>query len=292
MEIKSKITHTILIIFLLVSSIVFLACQNDYAMNEENDIHFILPEWPPEYGDQTLYPELTGWLITTNKVRNQLVKADIKEIEVSVTKNKPFYLIAQPVTKSYHGDCTFFHCAGGLYPYCYERVGNSMTKQKGSVNVTWDQGFCAYIMDSLFLPENGLHQKKEREQYLASFNWKKYSETIQTKTEDSKAENPPKVFYNPWHTDLSAIKQGIAYKTFSATLLNQKNCFSATLDNPRVLAPYIPENEIIHNYSQVSLKKDEENYFSVNNQYQMIIRGSSVKNLSTDYIFLPIIIEE
>ena len=62
--------------------------------------------------------------------------------------------------------------------------------------------------------------------------------------------------------------------------------------NKGVLSSYIPENEMIHNFSQFSLKKNEENYFSVNNQYQMIIRGSSAKNMSTEYVFLPIIIEE
>ena len=303
------------------------ACKHSESFREEDDVRFSLPEWPPEYGDKDLYPELLAWQITTNVVRNQLVNPDVQEIKVSIPKNKPFYLMAQPVTRvaqpvtkvaqsqvqtqsqpqsqtQSQSQCTFFHCAGGIYPYCYERSGKN-----GDVKVSWEQGFSAYLMDSMFLSANSFYgssdsesvnvsEKSEYENYLASFNWKKFSETIQAKTTIDPSAEAQKVFYNPWHTDLSSIKQGIAYKNFSATLLNQKNCFSVVLEvedygaNKGALSPYIPENEIIHNFSQFSLKKDEANYFSVNNQYQMIIRGSSAKNLSIEYIFLPIIKKE
>ena len=284
------------------------ACKHSETFREEDYVHFILPAWPPEYGEQSLYPELTGWLITTNEVRNQLVEASVQEIELTVNKNKPFYVIAQPVTKVAQSQAyeqsqlasqaqnTFFHCAGGIYPYCYERSGKT-----GTVNVTWEQGFSAYLMDSMFLVAANFYaqnesQKSAYETYITSFNWKKLVNTIQSKTSIISDVEAQEVFYNPWHTDLPAIKQGIAYKNFSATLLNQKNCFSVVLEgyglNKGVLSSYIPENEMIHNFSRFSLKKDEDNYFSVNNQYQMIIRGSSAKNLSIEYIFLPIIIEE
>ena len=282
MKIQSKITQTILAAILLASSFLLWSCKHSESFREKDDVRFILPQWPPEYGDESLYPELAGWLITTNDVRNQPVKPDVKEIEFSVRKNSPFYVMAQPVTQSSLGECTFFHCAGGLYPYCYE----------GSVNLTWEQGFSAYIMDSMLFTENSLYAKEMREDYIASFNWKKFSETIQAKTENAAAGSPPKAFYNPWQANISAVKQGIAYRNFSAGLLNQVNCFSATLENNKALSSYLPENQIIYNYSQFSLKKNEENYFSVNNQYQMIIRGSYAKNLSTEYVFLPIIIEE
>ena len=278
----------------------FISCQNNSSFSESSfskeNVSFILPAWPPAYGEQSLYPELTGWLITTNEVRNQPVEASIQEIELTVNKNKPFYVIAQPVTKSTQGQNCFFHCAGGIYPYSYERSGKT-----GTVNIIWEQGFSAYLMDSMFLVAANFYaqnesQKSACETYITSFNWKKLVTTIQSKTTIDPNVEAQEVFYNPWHTDLSAIKQGIAYKDFSATLLNQKNCFSVVLQdygtNESVLSPYIPENEMIHNFSQFSLKKNEENYFSVNNQYQMIIRGSSAKNLSIEYIFLPIIIEE
>ena len=278
----------------------FISCQNTSSFSESSfskeTVSFILPAWPPEYGEQFLYPELTGWLITTNEVRNQPVEASMQEIELTVNKNKPFYVIAQPVTKSTQGQNCFFHCAGGIYPYSYERSGKT-----GTVNVIWEQGFSAYLMDSMFLVAANFYaqsesQKSACETYITFFNWKKLVTTIQSKTTIDPNVEAQEVFYNPWHTDLSAIKQGIAYKDFSATLLNQKNCFSVVLQdygtNESVLSSYIPENEMIHNFSQFSLKKNEENYFSVNNQYQMIIRGSSAKNLSIEYIFLPIIIEE
>ena len=292
----TKQNNIILAVTLLLAYPLLWACKHSETFREEDNVRFILPVWPPEYGDKTLYPELLAWQITTNEVRNQLVTPDVQEIEFSIPKNKPFYLMAQPVTKvaqtqlqqpqsqtQAQSQCTFFHCAGGIYPYCYERSGKN-----GTVKVSWEQGFSAYLMDSMFLSAN----------YLASFNWKKFSETIQAKTTIDPNAETQKAFYNPWYTDLSAIKQGIAYKNFSATLLNQKNCFSVVLEvedygaNKGALSPYIPENEIIHNYSQFSLKKDEANYFSVNNQYQMIIRGSSAKNLSIEYIFLPIIKKE
>ncbi|MBO4858309.1 MAG: hypothetical protein J5527_07330 [Treponema sp.] len=300
MKYKNLQNPIVLAVILLALILAICSCQNNSSFSESSflkeNVSFILPVWPPEYGEQSLYPELTGWLITTNEVRNQAVEASVHEIELTVNKNKPFYVIAQPVTKSTQGQNCFFHCAGGIYPYSYERSGKT-----GTVNVIWEQGFSAYLMDSMFLSANSICGQDESqisacENYITSFNWKKLVTTIQSKTTIDPNVEEQEVFYNPWHTDLSAIKQGIAYKDFSATLLNQKNCFSVVLQdygtNESVLSSYIPENEMIHNFSQFSLKKNEENYFSVNNQYQMIIRGSSAKNLSIEYIFLPIIIEE
>ncbi len=306
MKNKTLQNHIISVVTIIILLVLLCACKNSEIFCEEDDVCFILPQWPPAYGEQSLYPELLAWSITTNEARNQPVEASVQKIELTISKNKPFYLIAQPITKSSQGQSCFFHCAGGIYPYCYEHSG-----KKGTVKVSWEQGFNAYLMDSMLFSASSFHRssssksdnenhnksdsdKSEYENYLASFNWKKMVDTIQTKTvpESSSSED----FYNPWHTDLPAIKQGIAYKNFSATLLNQKNCFSVVLQdygtNESVLSPYIPENEMIYNFSQFSLKKDEDNYFAVNNQYQMIIRGSSAKNLSIEYIFLPIIIEE
>ena len=117
MKIQSKITQTILAAILLASSFLFWSCKHSEPFREKDDVRFILPKWPPEYGAESLYPKLTGWLITTNDICNQPVKPDVKEIEFSVRKNSPFYVMAQPVTQSSQGECTFFHCAGGLYPY-------------------------------------------------------------------------------------------------------------------------------------------------------------------------------
>ena len=129
-------------------------------------------------------------------------------------------------------------------------------------------GLIVDIVSSMLFTENSLYAIEMREDYIASFNWKKFSETIQAKTENAATGNLPKAFYNPWQANISAVKQGIAYRNFSAGLLNQVNCFSVALENNKALSSYIPENQIIHNYSQFSLEKNEENYFSVNNQYQ------------------------
>lgn len=295
--------------FCFCSLFVFSACNNSTFLDifknpHEETVTFVLPKWPPEFGNDELYPELKSWKIIAKNQPVQKIGNDVQSLDFSVEKNEPFYVIALPCTKldekvlDENYECSFFYGAGGIYPYSAVFENGSKT-----VEITWEQGFSATIMDKVYISASNFYSYQECDSYLIRFNWKKMIDSIQKKMSDSfedyseNINSPEKieklVFYNPWNLDSQELIKGITGNAFSATLLNQKNCFSVigTKENQlknEYLSPFIPENQIICDYSSFSLKKNDENNFSVYNLYQMIIRGSSAKNLSIEYIFLPI----
>ena len=120
---------------------------------------------------------------------------------------------------------------------------------------------------------------------------------VLNKTEDSKIklseEKSSYFFYNPWLLDSSTILSSIANKNFSLTNLNLKDVQAVSSgeieqNHKNFLSSYIPENQIISEFHKITLKKNEDNVFSVYNQYGIIIRETSAKNLSTQMFLLPI----
>lgn len=295
-------------LFTLCSFFIFSSCNNSAFLDVVKNLHeetvtFVLPEWPPDFGNAALYPEIKNWKIVAKNHSVEQIDNNVRSVDFTVEKNKPFYVIALPCTKiDENYGTTFFYGAGGVYPY-------SVISENGNriVAVTWEQGFSASIMDKIYTSACSAYSFEECDSYLVKFNWKKLIDSVQNKIDDSfeafsESKNTNEeirklVFYNPWKLESQDLIKGITENAFSATLLNQKNCFSVigTTENHlgnEFLSRFIPENQIINDYSSFSLKKNEENSFSVYNLYQTIIRGSSAKNLSIEYIFLPIDKEE
>lgn len=230
-------------------------CSCNFTTKEEI-VDFELPEWP-EY-----LPELKGWKIQV--LYNAALEAppDTKIISFHLQKNRPCSIIARPITQS-----NFFKSAGTIYPY--------------SKSISWSGGYAA----SLY---------KTAGQAAQSFNWEKLMQTLEEKALDQEA------FYNPWLLDTQEILEGIAYHNFTATKLKQNQTFCLELDF-EVFSSYVPENDFMRTSEKpyVTVKKDLPQLFVLPQspgaaalEYALLISASSAKNISLEFISMPIYIEE
>lgn len=238
-------------------------------MTKEEIVDFELPEWP-EY-----LPELKGWKIQVfydealrqaqepqgpqiSGVAEALeAPPDTKIISFHLQKNRPCSIIARPITQN-----NFFKSAGTIYPY--------------SKSISWSGGYAA----SLY---------KTAGQAADNFNWEKLMQTLEEKALDQEA------FYNPWLLDTQEILEGIAYHNFTATKLKQNQTFCLELDF-EVLSSYVPENDFMRTSEKpyVTVKKDILQLFALpqSSAYCLLISASSAKNISLEFISMPIYIEE
>lgn len=230
-------------------------CSCNFTTKEER-VEFELPEWP-EY-----LPELKGWKIQV--LYNEALEAppDTKIISFHLQKNRPCCIIARPITQS-----NFFKSAGTIYPY--------------SKSISWSGGYAA----SLY---------KTACQAADNFNWEKLMQTLDEKSLDEEA------FYNPWLLDTQEILEGIAYHNFTATKLKQSQTFCLELDF-EVFSSYVPENDFMRTSERpsVTVKKDLPQLFALPQspgaaalEYALLISASSAKNISLEFISMPIYIEE
>ncbi len=242
-------------------------------------------------------------------------------ISLEIAKNKPLSITATPITLNKNNQpVEFFKCAGAIYPQNYEVVKNKgkfWQGNKGNVQVTWKNGFSAQLMQTLY-DSTGLsgYDEEKVQDFIARFNWKKLQLYIQAQIDsfednmqaemniqanaDTQAATLP-VFYNPWLLDMQTVLEKIAMKGFTATALNLKNSFQISLkdklyrDNNELIAvmsSFVPENQIIQKYGTISLAKDKASLFSLDNLYGVIFTGTSAKNVSIEYVFLPIFIND
>lgn len=284
--------------------VLFTSCSWNKDSSENKEIIEIqLPQWPPDYGKAEKYPELAEWLIQIegNGIHQiyRINEFNTTELFYAVKKNQPFCVTAYPITKMENENkCSFFKCAGGIYPYNFQKKNFS----KGELPLTWENGFSAFVMESLICKNSGADlSQQEILNYLSYFNWKKFQKVISEKTEESvqkileqREDTTTSLvnFYNPWQLNVYEIMENIGYRNFSVNSLKAKEIFSIPIENSLTLSAYIPENEIIEKYRQVVLKKNEDNWFSVYNSYGILFQGTSAKNVSTDYVLMPIYIEE
>ena len=152
--------------------------------------------------------------------------------------------------------------------------------------------------------ENG-HKEKEIQDYIASFNWKKLQQYVSSQIssyEENLSSDSELQFYNPWLLDLQTVLEKIAARNFTATALNLKSTFQISVEeklgngivsgSDLILSSFVPENQIIQKYSTITLSKNKAAVFSADNLYGVIFTGSSAKNVSIEYVFLPIFIND
>lgn len=271
-------------------------------------MEFYLPEWPPAFGNKDLYPDVVKWIVRLEgKNKNEICEIDGKFgcinpcLTLNLQKNEILSVTATPVTEFGENLVEFFKCAGSIYP-----INNEVTTTYSVKNqLLWENGFAAYIMQRFVLSgrENG-YSEEQIEEFLKEFNWKKFQQVLNKKTEDSfvlfselESEEVTTtsnvIFYNPWLCDLEKVLDQIAFGNFTATAVNMKSVFSAqSTEFKDFMSSYVPENEIISNYGCLCLKSKERNLFSVYNSYGVLFEGTSAKKLSIEPVFLPIYIEE
>lgn len=276
-------THAaVTVIFLCIS--LFPSCQyNPVHPEESEEIFFELPQWPPESYKyiESPYPALSRWKINVTCAEYQETFFTTEQlIGFTIKKNEPFCISATPITLTTDGKETcFFMPAGTIYPYDWNE---SLTQ-----TLTWEDGYASFIFETLFNSKKGTGVTTEHmTSFLKRFNWIKLKKAINEKN------------YNPWLLDTYQLLDNLSYGTFKPSFLNLKNVYSLPLAKlepyncENLLCSYIPENKNLRETGEISVKKGRLQILSCNTDFAVIILYSSSKNVSLDYVFMPIFIEE
>ena len=264
---------------ILFLAMLFASCTLFDANADEESISISMPEWPPHSQLEVPadYPSLSRWKITLAKSDGTSVFYTMPNgtIEITIQKNCPFSIQAQPITLLQNGnECIYFHPAGFVYP--------SSSQNKAS----WEQGFAAFIMEGLYknCRQNGFSQGQAA-RYVSTFNWQKMISVSQEKS-------------NPWLCDAGLIIKNLSEETFRASLLTPSSCYQLSLQKIYektglvVLSPYIPENQKIAQNGQITIKKDFPMLLSDVKEFGIFITYLSAKNIHIEYIYIPIYKEE
>ena len=270
--------------FLLCCCLLF-SCQQSQNSSTgfEEGLEISLPAWPPENATLEEYPPLSRWKLTITSAGSQTVQfTESSTISISVKKNRPLCITAAPLTLLQNGkECSYFKPAGYIYPCEHSNAG-------------WEQGFLASTMEKLFM--EGItegYSPVEIEYLISTFNWKKAQDSI-----DKKISSETKAFYNPWLLSQSAIIEGITSQNFKSTLLNPTGfvtleCTALNLNSGTVLlSSFIPENNINITGKQFTVIKNTPILIADAKKYGLFITYKSSKNISLEYIYLPIYIED
>ena len=274
----------------------FSACSLFDENADMESLTINLPDWPPELPvddsenkEEGLYPELSRWKICLTKSdgTSTFYSEPGSNVYVSVQKNSPFCLQAQPITfLENKKECLYFYQAGFIYP-----------AENNKNAASWKQGFTAFVMDGLYNNcwKNGF-SSSQAARYVSSFNWAKFDSVIKEKLSESiKGEGK---FYNPWLCDSGKIIENLSNESFRVSLLSPSACYqlsTETIYNKsglNVLSPFIPENSVIKKTGQISIKKDSPLLLSDTKEFGLFITYLSAKNLQIEYIYIPIYKEE
>ena len=258
---------------------------------EHEKLEIIMPDWP-----QSL-PELDSWYVKIVPADSSgefeyTFPADQKTFVQKVKKNQPLSICAYPLTKKIqnHGTGIFyFKCAGMIYPCECTEIKPGFVQ----TTLTWSGGYASWIMDTLITgAKNTGYSKDSIKEYVLQYNWNRLLKSLQQKEEEAIEEQ--QTFYNPWLLDSQQVLEGISYQNFTATKLNSSGVFSVNLDFP-VFSPYVPENQNKNGTACVSIRKNIVNLFVLADEkernYGILISGVSEKNISLDFVSMPINIE-
>ena len=282
-------------IFILITVFFYLtfvfSCNLETKLQEES-ITILLPakDVTSKSSDsvrshQDMFPELSRWKIHIESEDisiNKYVAPETKEINLTVKKNKPLSITAQPITlNSQKKETLFFKPAGFIYPYeC------SASLQP----LTWEGGFLAVIMEELFQNyKTTENSKKEINNFITNFNWRKAVSYINDNC--SNKEN----YYNPWLIEKDKIQEKIITRNFSSIYLRSTSTYQVDIKLPalpHIISAYVPENKIIKETGKVLLKKENPLLFAVSKDKGVLFTLDYSKKLSQQVIFLPIYIEE
>lgn len=238
-----------------------------------------LPQWPDSL------PPFSRWkiLIVNSEEEYSFFTPD-SSVRISVEKNKPFCLIAQPLTLlSDNSESTFFKPAGFIYPW-----------SAGLAKATWEEGFLSDVMAKFFRDGRAACTSPGETEYLAGiFNWKKAEVVIEKKIEESKAVGSEKSLFNPWFIDYNALLQNLSAGGFKQSLLNTPACATAPVCRAQnYYSSFVPENLSENENQQFTIRKNMPEVYQYQRDYGVLIEYKSLKNISLEFIFLPIYIED
>lgn len=256
-------TKIFILFFCAIFCIFCFSCANEIIYSK----NVPLPEWPPENSKN--WPPLDSWKITVTSASSSKsfeVQVEKKSFLLEIPKEESFFpisIIAQP--KTFKID--FFEPAGMIFPY--------------EKNISWRSGFSSEILKKIYINLAISNSKETVENFVAKFNWEKFSESIKLKA------NTNKTFYNPWLLSEEEVLKSISAENFSASLLNLKKCktfsyesfFNKNSEN-QAFHSYIPQNFstnsdfvlstqkinqfFLYNYSQNNYNQNNQSNFKEN----------------------------
>lgn len=272
---------------LITFCLIFTACKNMQNSPEEDSICITLPSWPPKQDGADNYPPLSRWQINIYSAEHQQVFYTYKDsIMVNTKKNRPFCITAQPITFLQNGyECAYFKPAGYLYPFSSEN------------KATWEQGYLSFTMSMIFKEAfDDCLSPVDIEYFISTFNWKKAQSSIETKI-----YSDSELFYNPWLIPYSKLIESISSGTFKASVLNLTGSVPLDLNflnnyigkqSNMLLSSFIPENHTLHQKKQFTVMKNSPILIADSNCFGLFINYKSSKNISLEFIYLPIYIED
>ncbi len=260
-------------LIILLFTVLFCSCSfsGKPGSNKKERVTFLLPQWPQEL------PPLKGWSLLLDGAEERiLIGPEEKSYTSSLARNRTFFICAYPLT-----ECgSFFKCAGTIYPF---------EKQ-----LSWSGGYAANTMKILkakssLSNQDGSEDSKSMEKFLSSYNWGKFIQLLEEKQQEQTG------LYNPWLLDSQKVLEGIAFHNFSATKLNLSDTVIFEPEEA-VFSSFVPlnlpeEGSLTENKAGVCIKKGRPSLFllkSEPNYSGVIICASSIKNISMDYVSLPI----
>lgn len=270
---------------ILLLQTLFLSCRLFSEAAEQETLSISLPSWPPASCD---YPPLSRWKITLAKCdETTSFYAEAGDtIKVTVSRNSPFSLQAQPLTLLNNGcECLYFHPAGFIYPSSSKR------------QAVWEEGYAACLMEGLYksIYQNGF-SGSEAARYVSSFNWQKMLSLLREKIEAGSLEDEKS--YNPWLCDTGKIIKNLSEESFRASLLSPSACYQLSTEklsqdfNLSPLSPFIPENSSLWQKKEITIKKGSPLLLSDAKEFGLFITYLSAKNVQIEYIYIPIYKEE
>ncbi len=279
---KNLFIFSVLIITLFLP---LCSCSQALDAAAEESICISLPSWPPQDALAESYPQLTRWHITIANAREEKsFYTSENTVLIHTKKNRPFCLLAQPLTLLFDNkECAYFQPAGYLYP-----AENMLTSASCA---SWEQGFIAHIMKTVFSEGRAESLSPVEAEYLVSiFNWKKAQQSI-----EKKLSQDDKFFYNPWLIPQRPLLEGITTQSFKTSLLNTTGSVSLETSNlPAIsyLSTFIPENQFLAARNQITVIKNVPLLLGDGKKSGIFITYKSTKNISLEFIYLPIYIED
>lgn len=266
-------------------------CSSVFDITTEEEFTILVPQWPPEDSQKSQYPELSKWKVTISSSQESYsFYTTAPSFTYNFKKNLPCAITVQPITLLDNGEeCEYFLPAGIIYPYAQIDSQN--------ISATWEQGFLAHTINRIInsKKETGVSQQ-HLEKFLKEFNWQKAQQTINAKIEKSILEET--AYFNPWQIDSERLLDNLCYGNFKTTFLNTTGLYTFSLsslfqnDDFFPLSPFIPENQFLMEKNLIGLKKNSVNFLSNGKDIGVILICKSAKNVSKDFIQMPIYIEE
>ena len=289
---------------------------------DQLELELALPQWPPQDSFSQEYPELSRWLVQVSCAEySDAFYTTKNSITVKAKRNRPLCVTAKPITLLYdNNESDYFKPAGFMFPFSDSTAGET------GYSLTWEQGYLAEVMLKLFQKgeEEGF-PPVEIEYLVSTFNWKKAQETIQSKIEgstDAPTETtealsgnaasattpaPTPLFYNPWLLPQAEVLEAITTHNFKTSVLSLTGCAALTTEQlklpsmaqnpgttsaPQLLSSFIPENIPLLQKNQFTVMKNSPIMISDGKKLGVFVTYKSAKNISLEFIYLPIYIED